>query len=146
MTQTTTAVSACGAVIEVDNTGGTPVNVSGAANKAELSLNRQIGSAFTFEGSSPVRVECKKDGTLKLTILYTTANDEGFDILADWYDSGGSRTVGIWPSGVNTGHRYFTGEYLVQDMNIPLDVSSPDPVMVTATLLPDGAINLANVP
>lgn len=141
MVQTTSAINACNVYIELDNESGTPVDISGAANNASLEFTRQVGSAFTFDGDYPIRIECKKDASLSLDVIYTYLDDEARELLEDWYNAGGRRTVSIYPYGQDTGNRYYTGEWRIESLSIPLQADSADPVVVSCALIPDGAIS-----
>lgn len=145
MAQTTTAINACGAVLEVDDVDGDPNNISGSSNRANLKLSRAMGQGVTFEGEWNFRLQCKKDGSLELLIMYTTDTDEGLELLTDWWEANtGRRTVSVYPAGKINGAKFFTGEFLLQDLDLPIDATDPNPIMITATLLPDGAINFSN--
>lgn len=144
MAQTTSAINACGAVLEVDDILGVPNNISGSSNRANLKLSKAMGQGVTFEGEWNFRLECKKDGSLELLVMYTTDTDEGWELLADWWEAGGNRTVKVYPAGKINGAKMFSAEYKLQDLDLPIDGTDPNPIMVTATLLPDGAINFSN--
>lgn len=141
MTQTTTAINACNVKIFVDDADGNPQDVSGSSNQSSLGFSRQMGSAFTFDGDYPIRIECKKDASLEISALYTRQDGEARDIFESWYEDGGRRTVTIYPYGQDTGNRYYTGEWRLEELNIPLDGSDPNPVVLTITCVPDGHID-----
>jgi hypothetical protein len=148
MAQTTTAINACSAVIEIDNAGGTPVDISGSSNTANMTLTREIAEGNTFEGASPFRLECKLDGSLELTVMWTTAigETEGRHLLETWYTAGGQRTVLVYPNGTATGERVYSGEFLLEELSFPLDGSAADPIIQSASLLPSGGITLGTAP
>lgn len=141
MGQTTTAINACNVIVDLDNAAGVPVDISGSSNTASLGLTRQVGSANTFDGDYPIRIECKKDGSLALSVIYTRVATEALTLLRDWFDAGGRRTVAIYPAGKDTGEDYFSAEWRIEGLEIPLDASDANPVVVSATLVPDGAIS-----
>lgn len=139
--QTTTAINACNALIEMDDAGGTPVDISGSSNTANLGFSNTIGSAFTFDGDYPVRIECKKDASLEISALYTRIATEALDLFVEWYQAGGRRTIAIYPNGQDTGERYYSAEWRLESMDIPIDASDANPIVVSMTLVPDGAVN-----
>jgi len=141
MGQTTTAINACNVLIMLDDGSGTPVDISGSANNASLEFTRQVGSGFTFDGDYPIRIECKKDATLSLDVMYTIIETEGRELLEDWFANGGRRTVSIYPYGQDTGNRYYSGEWRIESLSIPLQADSSDPIVVSCSLIPDGAID-----
>lgn len=140
MAQTTTAINACGAVIEVDNDVGTPTNISGSSNNASLTFSRETATGQTFEGDWNFRLDCKKDAGLELSVMWTTAASEGRDILEDWFDTGGQRTVSIYPNGSGVGERVYSGEYVISELSFPLNAGEAGPIVVAATLEPSGEV------
>jgi len=144
MAQTTTAINACNAVIEIDDDGGTPVNISGSSNNANLSINKALGEGFTFDGDWAFRLECKKNGSLDIEAIYTTASNEARDLLETWFENGGNRTVIIYPNGKTNGERMYSGEFKLGDFDpLQLSASEAAPMKIAAKLQPDGAIAFA---
>lgn len=144
MAQTVTAHNACGAVIEIDDADGDPVNVSGSSNKASLSLSKQFGKGVTFEGEWNFTLECKKDGSLEISAMWTDDATEARELLEDWWESGGNRVVSIYPAGKITGKRYYTASYKLGELTIPIDATDANPIVLSATLQPDGEITFSN--
>lgn len=142
MAQTTTAINACSAVIELDDAGGTPVDISGSSNNASLSVTMETGTGVSFEGGWNFRAQCKKDGSLELSVMWTTASNEGRDLLEAWFaaTSPGKRTVSVYPNGKTTGQRVYTGEFRITELSIPMTAGDAAPIVVSATLEPDGEI------
>lgn len=143
MAQTTTAINACGARIELDNSGGTPVDISGSSNTANLTVSKETATGVTFEGDWNFRLQCKKDGSLEISTMWTTAAAEGRAILEEWFDSGGARTISVYPNGTGIGERVYTGEFVLTELSIPMTGGDAAPIVVSATLEPDGAIDFA---
>ena len=85
MAQTTTHVNACDASIWLDNAAGTPIDISGSSNSITMNFSREIGELRTFQVKWPVRLGCGKDAEFTLRVVYSTASDEGMDILKNWY-------------------------------------------------------------
>lgn len=144
MPQTTTAINACAAVIEVDDAAGTPQDVSGSTNKLSLAFNKQLGEAFTFDGTYPIRLECKQNGSLDIDALYTRNGTEARALLESWQQTGGRRTVNIYPEGKINGGRWYYGEFRLGDLSFDMDAGDANPIMLTANLMPDGAVTLDN--
>lgn len=141
MAETSTAINACNARVYMDNAQGALVEVTGSANKAELNKSRETADYTVFGSDWKRRLQCKKDGSLDLTFIYTTAANEGIDLLQQWFDAGGLRTWVIDENGGATGNDRHTGEFFLTELGIPHDSSEAGPIMVTASLLPDGAIH-----
>jgi hypothetical protein len=145
MAQTTTKIAACNAVVEIDNTAGSVVNISGSTNKADLSLSKDIGEGTTFEGDYKLRTECKRDASLSISIIWSTALGEARDLLEEWFDLGGSRTISVYPNGTTIGSRFYTGEWKLSGLSIPIDSSSADPIKIDIDAVVDGAFGFLNV-
>jgi hypothetical protein len=142
MPQSTTVVSACNAVIRIDGAAGTLVDVSGSTNQVDVTFTLNIGEAHTFDGDYPIRKVCGKDASATITALYSVTADEAVEIFGTWYhtNDGAARTVEInVPDSANTSDRY-SGEWILSEYNFTLSSSDAGPIMVNATLMPDGAI------
>jgi len=75
-------------------------------------------------------------------VIYTTAADEAFDILKTWFftTSPGNRTLSVYVPDKNVGSDRFQGEVKIENLSWTLTGGSADPIIATASLLPDGAI------
>ncbi len=145
MAQTTTHIAACNAIVEVDNTGGTPTDISGSANTASIAFTRDIGEGTTFTGDFKLRTECKRDASLSLSALWTTAVGEARDLLEEWFDTGGKRTIAIYPNGKVIGSRYYSGEFRLSSADIPIDSNSADVIKIDFEAVADGPVGFLNV-
>jgi len=145
MAQTTTALSACDAVIEVDNDAGTPVDISGSSNNASLSMTRDVGEATTFDGDYKIRTECKRDASMSLKAFWTTAAAEARATLEEWFDTGGKRTITVYPGGKVIGRRYYTGEFFLSGFDIAIDAGEAGPMSLDLEAVSSGAVGFLNV-
>lgn len=138
--RTTTAVNACDCGLWLDNAAGTPVDIGGSSNQVRTNLDHEIGKFSVFANEWPGRLECGKDATLTLQIIYSTTTDEGWDVLKTWYFSTppGSRTLSLYIPDKNVGSDKFSGEMKLSALNWTASRGEPGPILVTATLLPDG--------
>lgn len=144
-TQTDTAIVACDAGIWLDNLSGVLKNIGGSANEVAMNFDNPQGAFRTFGSKWPKRLECGKDASYTLSIVYSTATDEGFDILKNWFFAAnpGARTCKIYLPNKNVGSDVYSGEFKIQDLKFTPVAGSADPVTVTATLLPTGEVTLA---
>ncbi len=145
MAQTTTHISACNAVVEVDNVAGAPTNISGSANTASIAFTRDIGEGTTFEGDFKLKTECKRDATLSLSVLWSTAVGEARDLMEEWFDLGGKRTIAIYPNGKIIGSRFYSGEFRLASADIPVDSNSADVIKMDFEAMSDGPVGFLNV-
>jgi hypothetical protein len=143
MAQTVDAINACGAVVELDDVDGEAVNISGQSNQANLKFTKQIGKGVTFEGEWNFALECKKDASLELRVMWTTNSAEARKELEDWYQSGGRRTVSVYPNGLINGSRYYTGLWRLSELSFNIDATDANPIMMQATLMPDGEVSFS---
>src|SRR5512139_574153 len=143
MTQTTTAVNACDVAIWLDNAAGTQKDISGSTNTASMEFTNQLGAVRTFGTRWMTRLECGKDATFALSVTYTTATDEAIDILKNWYfNNPGNRTLTIYIPDKNVGSDVYECEARLESLDIPVESGSADPILVTATLKPNGEVTL----
>ena len=143
MTATDTAITACDVGVWIDNAAGTLKDVSGSSNKATLNFDNNLGQFTPFGAQWPKRVECGKDAKIDLEIIYSTAADEGFDIIKNWFFAtpSGDRTVRIYVPDKNVGSDMFYGEHKIQNFSFALTGGSADPVVVSVSLLPNGEVS-----
>lgn len=144
MSQTTTQISACDVSVWLDNASGTLTDISGSSNSVNLNFDKEIGMLRTFQSRWPVRQECGKDAQFELIVVYSTAADEGSDILKDWFfeSDPGVRTLKVYVPDKNVGADVYSAEVRMENLNFPLSSGNADPVQVTARLLPTGAVSL----
>lgn len=138
MPATSTAVNACGVRIWIDDEKGQLANVSGSANEFNLEFSKELGEFKVFGEGSYNRLECGKDAQLDITVLFTTATREGFDILKRWLVLGGKRTIRI---EVPASGDVWQGEYLLEKLPIGGKADDAKPIMVKASFKPDGAVD-----
>jgi len=140
---TTTAQNFCDASIWLDDATGTQRNISGSSNTVGLDLNMNLGEVFAFGTVWPTRLECGKDATINLDVLYTLTANEGKDILLAWFfaNSPGKRTFTLYAPNKNVGSDMFACEARLESLTFSGEAGSADPVMVSAVLKPDGAMS-----
>lgn len=143
MAETTTAVNACDVRIYVDNDAGTPVDVSGSSNAVTMTVNVETGQYRVFSNRWKKSLECGKDLSLTINAVYTTADSEAKDILADWAmaTTSGARTITIYVPDKNVGSDKWSGEWRIQTFEFGADVSEPGAIPITATFISDGTIS-----
>jgi len=142
-TQATTAISACNAIVVLDNAGGTPTDISGSTNRIKSSIGQDLGRYHVHGSDWPKRLDGERDGSFTLTVLYTTAANEGFEVLRDWIFAAnpGARSIRIDTPNSSAGSDRYTAEVRIEDLRWTLAADKGGPVMVTARLMPDGEIS-----
>jgi hypothetical protein len=143
MTQTATAINACDASIWLDNASGTLKDISGSSNTINMDFDNELGALRNFGSRWNIRLECGKDATFALSAVYSTATDEAVDILKNWYfNTPGDRTLKVYLPNKNVGSDVYSGEFRLEKLSIPAESGKAEPIMVTATLRPNGAVSL----
>ena len=143
MAQTTTAVNACDVAIWLDNASGTQQDISGSTNTASMAFTNQLGAVRNFGTRWMIRLECGKDATFNISAVYSTAQNEAIDILKNWYfNNPGDRTLTIYIPDKNVGSDVYECEARLENLNIPVEAGSADPIVVTASLKPNGPVTL----
>lgn len=147
MAETTTSINGCNAVIRLEDNLGNLVDISGSSNEFNLDLANKLGEFHVFGGRWTKRKECKSDATLKLKIVYTTAANEGLDLLINWFFvTRGDRTVRLFPYGEATGADRWDGDYLIESANgIGAPAERAEPIMIDLTLKPIAGVAHNNV-
>jgi hypothetical protein len=139
MPKTHDAINACGAKIRVADIDGSMLEISGDANSSNLKFERQIGEYATFGEGYMLRLECKKDAKLDMTIVYTINRDGAMALLNKWNVIGGERRIEI--ELVND---MWVGFFFIKDFDIPLKSDEAKPVMVKMNFLPNGLVDYIN--
>ena len=143
MAQTTTGITACDIGVWGDLANGTLTDISGS-NKVSMNFDREIGMFRTFQSQWPRRLECGKDAKFTLVVVYSEAADEGSDLIKDWYHAAapGDRTFKFYVPDKNVGSDVYSGEFKLLSYSFELVAGSAEAVMVTAELVPNGAITV----
>ena len=140
MPQSSTVRNGRNSQVLVDDESGSPVDVSGTGNQWGLELDNLTGQAFTFAGEYPRTIDGKKNATLSVRFVYSPTANEGADLLRDWFNNQGARTVSISYPDAAVGSDQITGEFRLDDLSFDAEAEDGTPMMYEATLLPDGTL------
>jgi hypothetical protein len=145
VTQTTTSINACDVEIWLDDDAGAPKNISGSSNSCTVNLSQNVGEQRTFGSKWPTRKICGRDCQVDLSIVYSSATDEAWDIIKQWYfaDSPTKRTLTIYIPDKNVGSDKLAGEFWLETADIPLEAGEAAPIIVGCSLLVDGEFSLS---
>lgn len=147
MPQTTTHENAIDCQIYLDDDAGVLKEISGSSNKVDLELENMVGELNTFGTRWKVRKVAGKDATVDIDIVFTTAEDEGYDLIDKWFFDGNDspRTLRIdVPKSINGARRY-QGEFVLESFSVPLDSEEADPIKSSVSLKPTGAITRTTI-
>ncbi|MDD5000877.1 MAG: hypothetical protein PHO55_07830 [Thiomonas arsenitoxydans] len=143
MAATTTCANALNCRVYLDTGAGVLTDISGSSASVEMSPSSQIGDFRVFLSRWRLRQVGGSDITFVLNTVYTTAADEGYDIIRDWYWGPNwqvARTVQFdIPKNLANSER-ITCEVHLAEIPMTLDPDDPGPIMVTATLMPTGDV------
>lgn len=147
MAQTTTAKNACNVVLEVDNASGVLTDISGSSNQASISISTNISEVFTFDGDWGIKKACKSTAQISLSLVYSTTDTEALNIIKDWKFNAPttSRTVQISIPDNTAGSDQYSGEFVLEGIDIPIDASDAGVILVSASLSNDGAFSVATI-
>jgi hypothetical protein len=145
MTQTATAIQACDVDIELDDDAGVEKNIKGSSNSLAMNFDKDVKPFRTFASRWPKRLECGKDASFTLGVVYTSAADEAFDLLKTWYFEAdpGERTLNVYIPKKNVGADFYAGEFRLKSLTWTLSPDEAGPVMAQVVLEPSGEITLA---
>lgn len=137
MAQTVTSVSACDIAISLDDADGTLQNISGSSNRVRIRFFSRYHQNKHFDTAAPWKALLWTELDISLVILYSTADDEGLDILRNWFDAldgKNARTLRLdVPDGSVGDHRYEC-EAVWLNMDLPLEADDAGAVAVRARL------------
>ena len=142
MTQTTTSVNACDVDIRLDDDAGTPISISGSSNTVEMEFAQEVQAYWTmYAGRMPHRNSTREDAAIGIRIVYSTATNEALDLLTNWYFNypNTARTVTVYVPEYIIGADTYSGEVLLEKLNIPAESEDSAPIIAQAVLLPTGS-------
>lgn len=147
MAITTAAVNACDASVWLDDVNSIARDISGSSNNVDISFDHNLGEYFAFQEVWPKRLECGKDATFTLSVIYSETANEGWDVLKDWYfaTAPGARTFDIYIPDKNVGSDKFEFDARLESLGWTVDRSEPSAIIVTAVLRPDGEVTHTDV-
>ena len=142
MTQSTTLVTACEAHIRLDNDSGTPIDISGSSNAIQMGFAQEVQEYYTmYRGRAPMRNASREDASIDIDVIYSVTAGESVDLLTDWFfnHKGTRRTLTIYIPDYTIGSDMYTGEVLLETLEIPAIAEASVPIPVQVKLLPSGA-------
>lgn len=147
MPQTNSQINACDAVIKLQTVSGNLMDISGSSNEVSMDLTNDVGQLTTFQARFPVRSSCKSDATINLRVIYTMSQAEAMQILKDWYFNhhGTIRRIQIYLPDDDAGSDMYQFDVILASLNIPVQSSDANPILVSAVLNPSGAFTLSTV-
>jgi hypothetical protein len=146
MAQTTTAMAAVDATVEISVDGTTWVDVSGSANSVEPgSQARMTGDAYTFEGDVAIITSGKREPLdVSVSALYTETAGESFETVRANFEAGTRVYFRYSPQGVGaTGRAVYTasnngttaGAVIISELDWPeATADNADPVAIAFTV------------
>ena len=141
------AVTACDAVIQLDDDGGTPVDISGQGNEVTYAVGQGSGRFKTFGNDWFSAVTCGLQADITLRMVFTTAGQQARALLEDWFynhpTDARSLTLQIPDSSV--GSQQYDMEVKITALNINLSAEDASPLMIEVTLINDGAVSISTI-
>lgn len=145
---TTTALNGCDVVLHLDNASGIPVDISGSANSLNPQFTTDMGEYNVFGAGWKQRLMCQRDAQIQLNIVYTSAANEGFQLLKNWFANQHTlaKTVRwmIPDDSIGSDDQY--GEFLLSQWSYTATAGEAGPIMASVTLLQSGSgVNFGTV-
>ncbi len=143
MADTTTAMKHCNIKISLDKADGSLVDISGTSNEVTPSFEVPIEEWRVFGSTGMKRtVGCARDAKYKCKIVCSTAVDEAWHIIKNWWfngDPGVARSFRIeLPDGASGSDR-IDQEVILAPLSIPFDAKSGGPVVAEFELQLNGS-------
>lgn len=142
MALTSTMFNACDAIISLDNSAGSLVDISGSSNNVEFDFNNEIGEFKSFGSKWKARIQCGKDASISLRIVGSKDTAEAMKNALDWFfTTNGLKTLRVDYPDSSSGSERLQCEVVLESMNMPLPADDANPVMIDIALLPSGAVD-----
>jgi len=140
MTQSTTVANGKNSSIHVDDENGAPVDVAGTGNSWQLDVENMTGQAWTYSGEWPITLDGKSNAKLTIKFAYSPTQNEGADLMRDWINNKGARTITIDYPDSSVGSDRVTGDWRINDFSTGAKAQDGEPMFVECTFSPDGTI------
>lgn len=118
--------------IELDNELGAQVDISGNANNVSITPTLRVGTYQVFKNAWDMKIDGGRGWKAAVQIFYSRTDGEAFrDILVNWQENRGYRTLTVSAPDATTGSDEWSGEVVIEgDLDLSFDRTSDDPVMV----------------
>ncbi|MBN1430442.1 MAG: hypothetical protein JXB07_18880 [Anaerolineae bacterium] len=128
--------------VELDDELGAQVDISGNANDVSITPSFRAGTYQVFKDPWDRKNDGGKGWKANVDIFYSVAAAEAFrDILTNWMETRGNRTLTVSIPDANTGSDEWSGEAILEgDIEIQADRTSNDPMKVSIPMGGDGAL------
>jgi len=145
MPQSTTLANGKNSHLLLDDTAGAPVDISGTGNNWSIDADNMTGQVHTFAGEWPVTLDGKKNASLSLRCAFSPTANEGADLLRDWFNNQGARTLQIDYPDASVGSERIIGEFILDDLSWSAAAEDGAPIFFEGTLLPTGTLTLTTI-
>lgn len=141
MTATATAINACDVVIHLDNASGIPVDISGSVNSLNPQFTTDMGEYNVFGSGWRQRLMCQRDVQIQLNIVYSSAADEGFQLLRNWFANQHTlnKTLRWMIPDDSVGSNDQSGEFFLSQWSYTATAGEAGPIMASLTLVQSGS-------
>jgi hypothetical protein len=118
--------------VELDNELGAQVDISGNANNVSIKPSLRVGTYQTFGNGWDKKIDGGRGWSASVQFFYSRTDGEAFrDIVVDWQENRGARTLTVSSPDASTGSDEWSGEVVIEgDVDLGFDRTSDDPVMV----------------
>ena len=142
MAQTTTAIDSCAVKVWLATAGDVMTDISGSSTEIVPHFTQTLGDYHPRASDWPSRLDGGKDADVRLNVVYSTTDAEGWDLLKDWWFTvpPGARRMIWYAPDKSVGADMFSGSYRIKDLRWVHGASAAGPVVVTADLVPDGEV------
>jgi len=146
MAQTTTAINACDAVVQLTNSAGLWIDISGSSNEVSIDIANDVGDVTVFGGQWKNTLSCKSAATFALNAVYTTAASEAKDLLIDWqFTNTGIRILQVNIPDNSIGSDRYQSNVVLESLGIPATSGDAAPIIIAASMRNDGEVTAATV-
>lgn len=146
MAQTTTAINACDAVVQLTDSNGLWFDISGSSNEVTIDITNDVGEVVVFGGQWKISLSCKSAATFALNAVYTTASNEAKDLLIDWqFTNTGTRILQVNIPDNSIGSDRYQSTVILESLGIPATSGEAAPIIIAASMRNNGEVTFATV-
>jgi hypothetical protein len=136
MAKTATAANACNVAVWLDDDADTLKDISGSSNSLSISATQKHGGFEVFGESWMQYLCCGRDMSVTLNFVYSSTENESWDIIQTWYFGTSScavRTLDIYIPTKDVGSDYITAEVTIESLDYTADRADAGPVAASVT-------------
>lgn len=140
---TSTAINACDATVELEDEFGDMVDISGASNEISMEFSRALADFRTFGSSWRKRMACGRDAAFGLKFVYSQDSAEAKRMIQKWFFQypNAQRELRVYLPNKTDGADTYIAKVLIENFSFTPSADEAGPIMASSDMKPNGAVD-----